>query len=382
MAGGETKGDTAIVTMTGTELDLLPVIGSGTDQKAGSWCEAVTQNWHELEFAPPDVRCDRELVLSVVHRSPDVLRCAAEILRGDPAFVRQVLQVHGLSLEHASEAIRADKELVRVAIKQNARSLRFASEALRSDKELVLEAVRGGHPWVSCGSCALDCAVEELQADRTVVRDALHQVDPAAWKAKVGRDWKRLQGAPDEVRGDKEILMQAVRDSFGLALPLATPTLLADRDLVLEAVRWKGTQLQYAAESLRGDRDIVLEAVRQDWQALEFATEGPRSDREIILEGMKQTGEAFQYASPSLLEDRDLALNAVRLHGDMLKYVEQKLREDPQIAAQAVKENWSALRHVGENLYLEGDLCSNVMNAAYDSGENRRLWLGSSRHSD
>lgn len=345
--------------------------------RGGGWKEAAGKDWHALLHAPPAVRSDPEVLLAALPQTAEVLKCASLGLRSDPAFLRQVLRVHGLALEHCSEAVQGHRDLVLEAIQQNPRALRFASAKLRADPEVVLAAVRGGQPWVSAGSSAVKCAAEELNADIETVRDAMHKLDPVAWKAKVGRDWQRLADAPPSVRGDSEVVMQAVQDSFGLALPFATASLLDNKDVVMAAVRWWGQGLQHASETLRGDTEVVLEAVVQDWQAIQFATEGPRSSPEVVNAALQQSGEALQYASGELRNSRELALEAVKLDGNTLRYLDEGLRKDPELALQAVKENWAALRHVNEGMLNRDEETSHeIMSAAFESVETRRLWGG------
>eukprot|EP00931_Biecheleriopsis_adriatica_P055386 TRINITY_DN32732_c0_g2_i1.p1 TRINITY_DN32732_c0_g2~~TRINITY_DN32732_c0_g2_i1.p1 ORF type:complete len:386 (+),score=93.18 TRINITY_DN32732_c0_g2_i1:126-1160(+) len=335
------------------------------------------QNWRALLFAPPEVRSDKECILAAMPQSAEVLKCASTALRSDPAFLRDCFKVHGDALEFSSDEAKSHRDLVREAVRQNPRSLRFASPALRADPELVLEAVRGGQPWTSSGCSALQCAIHELDADAEVVRGAMHALDPAVWTTKVARDWRRLNEAPFEVRSNKDIVVQALRDSFGLALVMADVSLHADREVVLEAVRWCGEMLEYASEELRADREVVIEAVQQDWKALRFASEALRGDREVMLLCLKDSGDALQYAAGNLVYDRGLALQAVKTDGSVIKHLDKSLQDDPEVVMEAVKENWVNLRHVSGKLLERDeaeDPASPVMGAAFGSVETRRIW--------
>eukprot|EP00971_Amphidinium_carterae_P086535 1712389-Amphidinium_carterae.1 len=80
-----------------------------------------------------------------------------------------------------------------------------------------------------------------------------------------------------------------------------------DRDFMMEAVRESnGDALQYATEELRGDRDFVMEAVREKGRALYGATEELRTDREVVLQAVEQDGEALQYAHCQLQKDEEM----------------------------------------------------------------------------
>jgi hypothetical protein len=81
---------------------------------------------------------------------------------------------------------------------------------------------------------------------------------------------------------------------------------MADRELVLEAVRQTGAALQYAVAELTADRVPALEVVRKDGRARKFAAAVLKADRELVLEAVRQDGRALQHAvatlqSPQLL---------------------------------------------------------------------------------
>ena len=60
------------------------------------------------------------------------------------------------------------------------------------------------------------------------------------------------------------------------------PTLSADREVVLEAVKERSSALQYASDTLKADREFVLEAVRSGGRyALEYASEELQNDPEL-----------------------------------------------------------------------------------------------------
>ena len=68
----------------------------------------------------------------------------------------------------------------------------------------------------------------------------------------------------------------------------------------MEAVKQDGRALQYASAELKGDREIVMAAVKQNWCALlvlEYASAELQGDREIVMVAVKQNGRALlEYA--------------------------------------------------------------------------------------
>eukprot|EP01046_Picozoa_sp_COSAG06_P008717 COSAG06_NODE_443_length_15706_cov_348.207022_10_plen_738_part_00 len=94
--------------------------------------------------------------------------------------------------------------------------------------------------------------------------------------------YKILMGAPEELRGDKEVALAAVAQSGG-ALQYASEELRGDKEVALAAVATSGGALVYASEALRGDEEVALAAVAQAGYALQYASEELRGDKEFML---------------------------------------------------------------------------------------------------
>lgn len=321
-------------------------------QAGGSWREAVVRDWRLLSQAPLEergVRGDREIVLFCVTQDAVALEWAEEELHRDRDFVLQCVCLNGNSLQYASPELRADREVVMLAIRQDYLSLRHASQDLRADVSLIAEAISlSGRPYDEYG--ALETIAANFGSPVQSVREAIQALDPTVWKRKVRRDWRRLREAPAGIRHDREIVLEAVRDSWGWALEYAADELRGDRGLVAEATSMIGTTLQFASLLLRGDSDLVLAAVRQHWESVQFASEKLLGDRDFILEAMKVDAEALRFAAPSLRADRELMLRAVRRDGLLLRYASEQLRADPELAIAAFRHNAKAMQYVPEGV--------------------------------
>ena len=77
----------------------------------------------------------------------------------------------------------------------------------------------------------------------------------------VVKDGWALEFASEELQGDREVVLAAVRQN-GLALQHASAELKMDRELVLAAVKRYGCALEYASEALRGDPGIIAAAAQ------------------------------------------------------------------------------------------------------------------------
>ena len=85
----------------------------------------------------------------------------------------------------------------------------------------------------------------------------------------------------------------------GRTLEWASDGVKEDRGVVLAAVG-KGWPLKRVPEEMQGDREIVMAAVRQDVWALEHAAQEMKDDKDIVLAAVKQDGWALSFASARL----------------------------------------------------------------------------------
>jgi hypothetical protein len=145
----------------------------------------------------------------------------------------------------------------------------------------------------------------------------------------------------DNMRGDKEIVMEVIKRKNGWNLEHASPELQADRAFILEAVKQDGKSLLFASEELQADKEVVIEAVKQDGFALMYASDDLRGDKEIVLEAVKQDGRLLKYASDDiqiLCEGKDpvLALQEFIITGRMQK-MQQQLKPKAPSHTRAMK---------------------------------------------
>jgi hypothetical protein len=68
--------------------------------------------------------------------------------------------------------------------------------------------------------------------------------------------------------------------------------------------------LQYARNELHGDKDVVLAAVKESGFALQCASTELRADKEVVLAAVKQDGDALGFASKELQKDEEVILAA------------------------------------------------------------------------
>ena len=105
------------------------------------WLLAVTQNGQALEFAPAEIKADREVVSTAVADNGHALRFAAAELRADRDVVRAAVARNGGALVYASAELRGDRAVVLAAVRHDGEALAYASPALRDNRAVVLAAI-------------------------------------------------------------------------------------------------------------------------------------------------------------------------------------------------------------------------------------------------
>ena len=103
---------------------------------------------------------------------------------------------------------------------------------------------------------------------------------------------------------------------------------------IIELIRNRRLRLGNLGEELRADKEIVLEAIRKengyDEASLRYASEELKADKEVVLEAVRNNGNALQFASEELQADKDVqkVLSAKKLEKEKTK---QKLIEEIKV---------------------------------------------------
>eukprot|EP00929_Paragymnodinium_shiwhaense_P082570 TRINITY_DN43547_c0_g1_i4.p1 TRINITY_DN43547_c0_g1~~TRINITY_DN43547_c0_g1_i4.p1 ORF type:complete len:253 (+),score=44.31 TRINITY_DN43547_c0_g1_i4:51-809(+) len=194
-----------------------------------------------------------------------------------------------------------------------------------------------------------------LAADKRTLHINLVRRSPLCveWLQIIQNLEAELDEAPEEVRGDQEVVLAALEVSGGRALCFATPELQADRQLGLFAVKQSqsGHLLKLLRNGLQADYEIVLEAMRTCGYALQYADPSLQDDPVIVSVAVGQNPWALEFVSERWKADRALVLGTVEQNGLVLKHADETLRADKEVVLAAVKENGMALQYVSRQLF-------------------------------
>ena len=158
-----------------------------------------------------------------------------------------------------------------------------------------------------------------------------------------------LKYAQEEIKSNKEIILQAVKSS-GLNIEYASESLKNDREIVMAAVQNNGRSLNYVLKEFGSDREVVLEAVRNVASIIEHLSYQMRNDREIVMQAVKIYGYLLKFASAEMKNDREIVMEAIRnnhsyyKNGSFLEFASSEMRNDREIVLEAIKNNDNPLR--------------------------------------
>lgn len=216
-----------------------------------------------LRWAPPNLLIDREFILQCISLEDEtsdlenpVCKFADASLLSDKEFVLEVLRLQGnpVVFDFATEKLRNDEDIIRIVVSMHPSYLRYCDG---NCKDLILAAVQ---------------------------QDA----------------WAALQYVKRQCLDDKEIISAAISQNPDVFLLLNDHLDIKvynnDRDLVLSAVSRDGLLLIVASEALRGDKEVVLAAIRSASGAFSYVSSRLRDDVDIQREYRKRLEEEEELA--------------------------------------------------------------------------------------
>ena len=231
--------------------------------------------------------------ITYILQSNDITDQIGNKLKNDKDFILEVVNKDynkSLDLKKLIKNFNDDKDVMSAYLEKNPKAFYLASERLQNDKDIAL-LVAEKEPYF---------AGENISSELYQDKEILKKLGPGIVFYKLS----------EEQLKDKEIALLLVKEAeIELdKLPIETRY---DREVVLEAVKTHGNNLQYALPFV-SDREVVLAAVKSDGMAIEFASKRFTDDKEIILEAVKENGKSLNFASERLQNDKEVVLEAIK----------------------------------------------------------------------
>ncbi|CAE7909880.1 unnamed protein product, partial [Symbiodinium sp. KB8] len=193
---------------------------------------------------------------------------------------------------------------------------------------------------------ALKYAPIEQRGNKDVMIQAMRQ-------GQGPQSWKIMLCGTQEILEDRDVLSEAVKQDYS-AMAYAS-NYYSDRNFMLQAVQQHGVALQYGTEEIRADPDLAYMAVKASWRALENVSEKLRGSSRIVREAVKQCWQALEYASEELQDDKDVVNLAVKQTWRALQFASGRLRGDAAFMLKAVAQSVDALHFANDLLLGDAD---------------------------
>ena len=144
---------------------------------------------------------------------------------------------------------------------------------------------------------------------------------------------------------DKNILTEIIKKDWS-KIKYVNPELI-EKNIALKAVSENAFAFDYISEKLQNDRDIVLIAIKNKGSLFENIDSQYYKDKEIIFEAIKSEPSYFSKLSKKIEVDRDIALFAVKQEASNYLFLDEKYKKDKEVIKDVLKN--------GNNLVLFDD---------------------------
>lgn len=252
---------------------------------------AVQKCGSNLKYASYDLRRNRAIVVAATEQNAVAFRYCLpgrtkDELLSDPSFVREYL------------AKRAPNDLLRFS--------KNCFDDLSTSRNEVLSMLEGGLDWVYVPECwqnDKDFVIEAIQRDSKLYLDISECLQE------------------DYVVARRVIEVEEVGDEVLMEATERCPALLADRGamLVIAKAWWTDIlqeTLRYSPLEIRGDKEIMLEAVKNDPQMYEFVSDELSVDPEIVTTAVTSSPMILHMVSHDFQRDNpDVVVTAIMSTG-------------------------------------------------------------------
>jgi hypothetical protein len=255
---------------------------------------------------PEKLKADKDFVLQMVNVNGMVLGCVSDELKVDKDVVMLAVKNNGKAYAHFEweDETFYDKEIILAAASKGGTPSVIPIFTL--DEEFF-DKIFNYLPSIAYKS--------RISAERCVESGQ-------TWKNKIGQSWADVKKPKRQITGDREFALHGVKKGLVLDVFLCREAgIVFDKEIILHQLKHcidkkeaTSSIINHAPEEFKVDKEIALEAVKNTWEALlphNISNELILSDKEIIMESMKHSPNALYYASDNLKIDRELLLSAL-----------------------------------------------------------------------
>ncbi|CAE8626810.1 unnamed protein product, partial [Polarella glacialis] len=310
---------------------------------------AVLQNAQCMSQAEDKIWDDSEIVISAMKQDIKIIDLAEEdiqeklwnneevvmeAIKQDPKAIRKAAKGMWLQKEVVLPAVTgdwtvmnfcpksnakgwwADRDIVLAAVAQCADALGLADKLMWEDRDLVLSAVKTSYEILT--KCPGHLKSDYYQ-DRDMVMEAVQQ------------DAMALKEFNEEFFSDLEVVAIAARQNIVIidsVQPKFTKRYLEDHTIALLLVEHDVQNFERIPDILKQEKDILLAAIKQKGSLLRGADKKLRKDRHFVMAAVQQDGLALEFASIDMKQNLEIVTAAVSQNGRALDFADEDLQQD------------------------------------------------------
>jgi hypothetical protein len=250
----------------------------------------------QYKLIPNFIRNNKNIIKqSIIKKGPARISIASDKLMNSPEFyfeinnikLRNFLYVAGLY--QFGESVKDNDKAAWHSCSLNGDNYKFLSFRLKGNLELAqhcLENLKSTDPLFLSRGFMDSSVASKIASDKNTMMKIFRK----------SKNHGIFYAAPDEIKNDKEFIMQALEYVPDL-IDIIPYNIRNDKKLYLKAVSKYGMTLNAAPEFMRDDFELVKTAVTSSPAALQYASERLKDDKEIVLIAARRDRDVLRYAS-------------------------------------------------------------------------------------
>jgi hypothetical protein len=313
---------------------------------------------------------DREFALRVVQFAPNsIKRSCMELYQSDEEIILRAV-ANGLEWCGIPENLQVQTDFVIKVMQRNPEVYMSLPEKMQQTFEVAMQIVK----WYNFTKASDGVILEAIGHCPELLsnREAMMYI---AQNGRSGVLVETLPFSPLEIRNDKSIMMEAVKNN-SISFEYCSVELRQDRDVVLAAVEKCPNSLFHTEDSFQLEHpDIVIRAIEKSdtddlwstyndivtdlWSIRDVAMawisrggafltddfpEDFADDKELLLTLICHNWSEFERASDEVKNDKDFMLRVVAVDGRAIRDVSEDLRYDEDLLMAAISNDPRALQ--------------------------------------
>jgi hypothetical protein len=269
------------------------------------WLKKIKKNIHLLQFAPEELRRDKDFIGDYIfNSSSDILLYASDEIKSNIDFILKCVSFDSIVLKYASEKLKSDINFVLRCLEKNSSTFEHVSNELKN-KDFILYIIK------------------KTNCNIFIIFDLL----------------------PEWMYDDYDIILAIMRStSFEIDRVLnyshISARLSSDKTFILEAIKITPDYLYNISDDLKDYEEIALFAVSNNPNNISFLSKRFKEDKLFILLVIENSNlyysSILNNISINLCNDFDVVLKAVSTSPREFKYASEKLRDNEEILIAAI----------------------------------------------